>query len=559
MQHLYVVLTANDYQLDNSKNNYYAAEIPCRLDDGVNCKILLNHMPVSGDLYQMVNNALKLIEDDLLEKEAAVLTSVVIKIITNENHLNDALILASLFVKNKREIVLTNGLSFLFWSFKNILVSHRDYVFSSKFLNQENDLLEKCVFQNCDKHTILNPCCDECLKYNQDKFSKISQYTQPGSLLRHECKHVQCIHVLKHSNTIKTINISLDNIDYELKLELANTYDAIIKLKVDSKRVFRQKIGSMYNVSPRSWFVDLIVNRLLNLQVTGNYNKTFFNQLFINRETPKWCKSFKFCYFKSNLKNLILPEKTNSILAYQILYPHTHQYKHGWFGKMFHTYFIHELYHAAHDFLIELNWHLKKSFKMNEVILYGGAVLSVLTGTDINDYDLTLKIKLSHTEMLSLVKAFANKYQVYVDTLDNPKKMQVIINNRVYDFNNLVNMQEWNFSKNENFYPQHVYVEFNMDSVEKVVCSELANKHLMSGTIDISNLFADSKAKKFAAKYLTKGFIPAGECETDSELAYIIIDHLFQAKCPVNILKRVNIEKNELNLNPELTLAQKPS
>ena len=57
MQHLYVVLTANDYQLDNSKNNYYAAEIPCRLDDGVNCKILLNHMPVSGDLYQMVNNA----------------------------------------------------------------------------------------------------------------------------------------------------------------------------------------------------------------------------------------------------------------------------------------------------------------------------------------------------------------------------------------------------------------------------------------------------------------------------------------------------------------------
>ena len=221
---------------------------------------------------------------------------------------------------------------------------------------------------------------------------------------------------------------------------------------------------------------------------------------------------------------------------------------------MFHTYFIHELYIAANVFLVELNWVLKKSFKMNDIILYGGSILSVLTGTGINDYDITLKSKLSPTEMLDLVTAFAARYQVFIDNIENPKKMLVLINERWFDFNNLANLHEINFSTFEQFFPQHVYVEFNRFGVEKVVCSELANIHLKTGTINISNLFDskdNSKIKNMVAKYLTKGFVPAGECENDSELAFKVIDHLTKTKSQMNKLNRVVIEDNKIKFNED--------
>jgi hypothetical protein len=509
---IYLVLSSNNIKLDFSKDNFFAASIPCRLDNTSNSDILINNIPVKGDYFKMIQNTFNLIEN-YYEKHNDVL--VLIKIITDNLNYDDALILASMFPKNNKEIILTQPFNRIYFSYKNIKTIYKELVSSSKCykIDESNNLINTCLIRKCDHYSIFTFCliCDTMQDLISNHLTLLSQYAEPGVLFSHKCVDKNCIHGLKDKKITNRITLELNELG-KINLNVTLTENKIL-LDVNSKRSIRQIIAEKYKLTPKSFFVDHIVKILIKNESLGHINQTFLNELFINRENKiqNWCSNFESSLINSNPINPVITD--NMLVYYQV--SEQNKYVHGRIGQFFYTHYIHELFRAANIFLIEINNALNKSLKMNEIIIYGGSIFSVLSGTSINDYDIALKNKLTDDEMFRFINALEMKYKqkslLFVDSKTN--KIKIEINNRLYDFNNSRNNNM--FSK---YYPSNIYIEFNNHGVSRIICCHKTFEYINSGKIDISNYFNNDIK---ICKYLSKGFIPEC-CENDIELEYVV-------------------------------------
>jgi hypothetical protein len=521
---IFVVMVANHHSLNNyTEDCYYASNIPCKLESGVISQLLVNN-PVSGDFFQMTKKTFQLIKHSNQSIDVEIdFDDTLIRILTNEYNYEKALVLASMYPNNKKEIILPKLFEKIYFNYKNIIVKCEsiDLKLVNDIKKEDlNNLIDKCYFKTCQHKYYSDSDCENCVNV-ESQFTLLSQYLISGTWYQHHCENAGCLNVLKNKRKTKIINDVIENFEINLIIDEYNR----IELNDISRRLFRQRISSKLGISPKSWFVDLKINELMNSMELGNSKKTFINELFAERMSvmPAWFSNDSLCEY--NLKPNLTINDYNSLNINKLHYFYVSndhdEYINGKIGKIFQLCHINELFIAAKVFLGEINNALNKSLVMSDIIIYGGSILSVMSGTNVNDYNMRLKQKLTDKEMLSLIKVLFVKYSdsfmrpLYVDKIKFPSKLIITIKDRRYDFNN----SDSDFNNlltisGEN--STHIYLEFNEKVVKTIICNEYTLKLMENGTISCSNYFcSDDKI----IKYLRKGFTIEG-LEDDLELEH---------------------------------------
>jgi hypothetical protein len=524
---IFVVMATNNHKLnDYTEDCYYASNIPCKLESGDISKLLLNNVPVNGDFFQMTEKTLQLIKHFNQSNDIDVdFDKVLIKIIATQYSYENALVLASMYPNNKKEIILPTLFTQIYYNYKNIIV--KCDCTDSKLLNDTkkedlNNLIDKCYFKRCHDYSSKIDC-ENCISV-KSQFTLLSQYMISDTLYTHHCKNDDCFNVLKKSRETKKITDMIENFEINININGAKRIEA----DENSRRLLRRNIASKFGISPKSWFVDLKINELMNSVELGNCKKTLINELFANRMStmPWYFSNVYLCDF--NLKPSLIKNK----LHYFNVSNDNYEYIDGKIGKIFHLCHIDELFIAAKVFLREINKALDESLVMSDIIIFGGSILSVMSGTNVIDYDIRLKKKLTCNEMFLFIKALSVRYSdypLYVDKIECPTKLIIKIHDRTYDFSN---SDKANMISDK--YPTHIYLEFNEKVVQKIICNEQTLKLMENGTISFSNFFSSDEK---ISKYLRKGFILEG-LEHDLELEYEVSKILLQN---INIKKKQNL------------------
>jgi len=526
-QVIYVVMSPNSQKCDFSKDCYYAADTPCRFDSQSSdiSEILLNNVPVSGDYFIMLKKTFNLIKHYYQSSDIDInLDDVVIKIIANNSSYDEALVLASLYPNNQKEIILNELFKRIYYNYNKIIVAYEKsesisniYLSNDERIKQINKLVNTCYFKKCYSCYGLSQFskCVACGDI-ENQYTLISQLMDAGKMYNHQCTNSECLNVLKESARTKTIKNFIGNCDIKVSVSSSNK----IVLNENSRRSIRQYISKVSGISPKSWFVDHKVNDFKNSIELGNCRKTLINELFTNRlpHMPVWCSSMYLSDFSLNPKffESVHNKEPVKLYCFQVS-DDDNKYINGTIGKFFHSGLINELFKAAKVFLNEINNALNKFLEMKDVIIYGGSVFSVLGGTNITDYDIRLKTQLTENEMSKLIKVLAVKYNcsdLYVDRLDCPTKMRIEILSRIYDFNNSEHTSMFS-----NIYPTHIFLEFNDHAVKNIICNEITLNCIITGTICCSNYFNSDNCR--IRKYISKGFVPKG-LENDAELEYVV-------------------------------------
>ena len=164
---IYLVISPNNEQLDQTKECYYAADLPCKLlPNDRSSQSLLNKITVTGDYIAMIYKTINMIDSNIIQ---SIEDNYSIQIITKKSSL--PILIASHFHGIKIIISLTEPIDRLMFSYSNIILRYNEFVFSSKKEDTDslNSLVETCIVNDCTcfNNMFETTNCSKC----KDQFS----------------------------------------------------------------------------------------------------------------------------------------------------------------------------------------------------------------------------------------------------------------------------------------------------------------------------------------------------------------------------------------------------